>query len=452
MEQSGILNQSIYKTFFKYVSLNVLSMLGVSLYVLADTFFVANGVGADGLVALNLALPVFSLINGTGLLIGIGSATLFSIATGKGKQDAGSRIFTQSFILAAVVGVILTLCGLFWNRPIAVMLGANDEHIISMTATYLKLLMTFSCAFIINNLLVAFVRNDGNPRLAMFGMLGSCLFNIVFDYIFVFPLQLGIFGAALATGVAPILSLVILSAHFSRKKNHFRLIRTRINRKELAHSIFTGIPSFVTEFSSGIIIFLFNMTIIGIAGDIGVAAYGIVANLALVCIAIFTGVGQGIQPVVSVNYGAGRIGNVLRTYLLGAALAFVLGGLFYLAALFFPDQIASIFNSEGNGQLQALTRDGLSVYFLGFLFAGINVVTTSFFASIARPRPSFLLSVLRGFALIIPGLLLLPGIFGLNGVWMTVPLAELLTFACCIAFVVSFFKRHRPQSPAIKSN
>lgn len=447
MEQTNILNQGIYKTFFKYVSLNVLSMLGVSLYVLADTFFVANGVGADGLVALNLALPVFSLINGTGLLIGIGSATLFSIATGKGERGAGSRIFTQSFLLGAVLGVILTLCGIFLNQPIAMMLGANGDHIISMTSTYLKLLMVFSCAFILNNLLVAFVRNDGNPRLAMFGMLGSCLFNIVFDYIFVFPMQLGIFGAALATGVSPILSMVILSSHFFRKKNHFRLKKTRLNAKELISSVLTGIPSFITEFSSGIIIFLFNMVIMGIAGDIGVAAYGIVANLALVCIAIFTGVGQGIQPVVSVNYGAGRMGNVLRTYLLGAALAFVLGGLFYLAALFFPDQIASVFNSEGNGRLQALTRDGLSIYFFGFLFAGVNVVTTSFFASIARPKPSFLISALRGFGLIVPCLLLLPRAFGLSGVWMTGPAAELLTFICCVAFMLSFFKKHRVRVP-----
>lgn len=446
MENAAILNQNIYKTFFKYVSLNVLSMLGISLYILADTFFVANGVGADGLVALNLALPVFSLINGLGLLFGIGSATLYSIATGKGRRQDGSRIFTQTFILGAGVGIILTLLGLFLNRPIAIALGANTEHIIGMTSTYLKMLMIFSCAFILNNLLVAFVRNDGNPRLAMIGMLSSCLFNIVFDYIFVFPMQLGIFGAALATGIAPILSMIILSTHFIRKKNHFHFEKTKFNSHEIRHTIFTGLPSFITEFSSGVIIFLFNMVVMGIAGDIGVAAYGIVANLALVCIAVFTGVGQGIQPVVSVNYGAGRMNNVLRTYLCGAVLAFILGGLFFLAAAFFPNEIASVFNNEGNLELAALTENGLSIYFFGFLFAGVNVVTTSFFASIARPRPSFLISVLRGFALIVPFLLLLPRIFGLNGVWLTGPVAEITTFICCLAFILSFFKKHKKTS------
>ncbi len=443
MEHTGILNQNIYKTFFKYVSLNVLSMLGVSLYILADTFFVANGVGADGLVALNLALPVFSLINGIGLLLGIGAATLFSISTGKGDQQAGSRIFTQAFILGTGISILLTLLGLFFSRPIAMALGADSERIVSMTAAYLRMLLLFSGAFILDNLLVAFVRNDSNPRLAMTGMLASCLFNIVFDYIFVFPMQLGIFGAALATGVAPILSMVILSTHFLRKKNHFRLTKTNLCAKDVRNIVFTGLPSFVTEFSSGIIIFLFNMVVMSISGDIGVAAYGIVANLALVCIAVFTGVGQGIQPVVSVNYGAGKIGNVLRTYLCGALLAFVFGLLFFLAAKIFPNEITALFNNEQNRQLAALTTNGLGIYFFGFLFAGINIVTTSFFASIARPRPSFLISILRGFALIVPFLLLLPRAFGLNGVWLTAPAAELTTFVCCIAFVLSFLKKHK---------
>ena len=160
-------SKSIYRTFFRYVSLNVLSMFGLSLYVLADTFFVANGVGPDGLVALNLAIPTYSLVNGAGLMIGIGAATLFSIATGKGDRKSGNRIFTQAFILCLVCGTILMCVGLIFNRPIAVMLGAKGEHIIEMTATYLKILMSFSCAFILNNLLVAFVRNDKNPRLAL---------------------------------------------------------------------------------------------------------------------------------------------------------------------------------------------------------------------------------------------------------------------------------------------
>ncbi|BDF57804.1 MATE family efflux transporter [Christensenellaceae bacterium] len=438
----NINNQNITATFLKYVSLNVLSMFGLSLYVLADTFFVANGVGPDGLVALNLAIPVFSLINGIGLMIGIGSATLFSIAIGKGKRDSLNRIFTQAAAVALVCGVILTACGMLFNRPLAILLGAEGEHIVVMTSTYLKMLMLFSCAFILNNLLVAFVRNDGDPRLAMTAMLAGCLFNIVFDYIFVFPLRLGIFGAALATGIAPILSMAILSLHFLRKKNNFRLQKTKFNGVEIRKSVFTGFPSFIMEFSSGVIIFVFNLTILRIAGDLGVAAYGIVANLSLVCIAIFTGVSQGIQPVLSHSYGAGRMDHVRHVYIGGAAIAAGLGLAFFLIGLFFPSQIAAAFNSENNPQLAALTVDGLRVYFFGFLFAGMNIVATSFFASIARPRPSFVISALRGFALIIPFVLLLPRFFGLRGVWMAGPAVEILTFVCALIFMLRFFKKH----------
>ena len=442
-------SKSIYRTFFRYVSLNVLSMFGLSLYVLADTFFVANGVGPDGLVALNLAIPTYSLVNGAGLMIGIGAATLFSIATGKGDRKSGNRIFTQAFILCLVCGTILMCVGLIFNRPIAVMLGAKGEHIIEMTATYLKILMSFSCAFILNNLLVAFVRNDKNPRLAMIGMLAGCLFNIVFDYIFVFPMQLGLFGAALATGIAPVLSMAILSTHFIRRKNSFQLEKTKLNGHELRSSVFTGLPSFIMEFSSGIIIFVFNMVIMRIAGDLGVAAYGIVANLSLVCIAIFTGVGQGVQPVISVNYGAGNIQNVRKTFLMGAFLALALGIAFYLIALLIPEQIASIFKSEGNAELSELTQGGLRLYFLGFLFAGINIVTTSFFASIARPKPSFVISALRGFILIVPLVLLLPQALGLNGVWLSGPFTEALTFLVGIACVLVLFKKIKQHPKAV---
>ncbi|MEA5003241.1 MAG: MATE family efflux transporter [Christensenella sp.] len=438
----SISNENITATFFKYVSLNVLSMFGLSLYVLADTFFVANGVGPSGLVALNLAIPVYSFINGLGLMIGIGSATLFSIAIGKGKRDSLNRIFTQAFVVALVCGVVITVCGLLFNRPFAIALGAEGEHIIEMTSTYLKMLMLFSCAFILNNLLVAFVRNDGDPRLAMIGMLSGCLFNIVFDYIFVFPMQLGIFGAALATGVSPIVSMAILSLHFLRKKNSFKLQKTKFKGAEIRKTIFTGLPSFVMEASSGIIIIVFNLTILRIAGDLGVAAYGIIANLALVCIAIFTGIGQGIQPILSHSYGAGRMDHVRHIYTGGAIIAVVLGLVFFLIGLFFPSQIASIFNNENNAQLAALTVDGLRIYFFGFVFAGLNIVTTSFFASIAKPRPSFAISALRGFGLIIPFVLLLPNFFGLNGVWMAGPATEILTLVCALLLVLHFFRKH----------
>lgn len=437
----SISNENITATFLKYVSLNVLSMFGLSLYVLADTFFVANGVGPDGLVALNLAIPVYSFINGLGLMIGIGSATLFSIAIGKGKRDSVNRIFTQAFTVSLICGVVITVFGLLLNRPLAVALGAEGERIIQMTSTYLKMLMLFSCAFLTNNVLVAFVRNDGDPRLAMIGMLCGCLFNIIFDYIFVFPMQLGIFGAALATGVSPMISMAILSLHFFRKKNSFKLQKTKYKHAEIGKAMLTGLPSFIMEASSGIIIIVFNLTILRIAGDLGVAAYGIIANLALVCVAIFTGIGQGIQPILSHSYGAGRLDHVRHIYIGGMIIAVILGLVFFLIGFFFPAEIASVFNSESNAQLASLTVDGLRIYFFGFLFAGLNIVTTSFFASIAHPRPSFAVSALRGFLLIIPFVLFLPSFFGLNGVWMAGPATEMTTLVCALALVHHFFKK-----------
>ncbi|MEG1393590.1 MAG: MATE family efflux transporter [Christensenellaceae bacterium] len=442
METSKVLQKNIYSTFFKYVSLNVLSMFGLSLYVLADTFFVSNGVGSDGLIALNLALPAFSLINGIGLLMGIGGATVFAIALGRGEKHKLNRIFTQTFIIAAAIGILLTLIGLLFSEKIAVLLGATGS-IIPLTQTYVMMILIFACAFILNNLMIAFVRNDGNPKLSMFSMLAACLFNIVFDYIFIFPLQMGMFGAALATGVAPILSMLILSSHFIKKHNSFKFEKCKVRGSEIRQTLFTGMPSFISEFSSGIVIFIFNTVILTIAGGIGVAAYGIIANIALVCVAIFTGIGQGIQPVASVNFGAGNMKNVRKTFSLACGVALLCGLLFYFIGQFFPQNIAMLFNSSANPQLTQYTVEGIRVYFTAFILMGINIVITSFFAAISKPKPSFIISLSRGLAAVLPFVLILPAYYGLFGVWVSVPIAELLTFAFSVTYSILFFRKQK---------
>lgn len=172
--------------------------------------FRSNDTGSNGLAALNIAIPAFSLIQGTGLMLGIGGATKYSIAKNQGLKEESNKAFTHSLYLGAIFAAAYMLMGIFLSSPISTLLGANND-IFEMCKNYLQILMIFAPAFIANNIILAFVRNDGAPQLSMAAMISGSIFNIVFDYIFIYPMRMGIFGAALATGFSPAVSLLILS-------------------------------------------------------------------------------------------------------------------------------------------------------------------------------------------------------------------------------------------------
>ncbi len=453
---------AVLKEFGKYVSLNVLAMVGLSGYILADTFFVAAGLGTNGLTALNLAIPIYSFINGTGLMIGIGGATKYAIrrakSDGAGANSAKANLakanlafansaFSHSVALGLFLGLCFALVGIFLTNPLCTLLGC-DDNTFAMTSTYLRTLLLFAPMFICNNILIAFVRNDGSPDLSMAAMLTGSVSNIVLDYVFIFPCGMGMFGAAFATGLAPVISMLVLSTYFLKKKNHFQLVRIKVVFSEISGICLTGLSSFITEVASGLVIILFNIVILKLAGNVGVAAYGVVANLALVATAIYTGIAQGIQPLLSKYHGGGlktNINTVLR-YALRTGLAFFI--IIYGLTFFLAPQIVAIFNSEQNSILSSLGIQGLQIYFIGFLFSGISILLATLFSSTERPIYAFVISLLRGCILMVPTLLICSSIAGLTGVWSTYPICELLTFL----IAVFLYKKSLtlPDSPMIR--
>jgi len=423
--------ENTLQEFGKYVSQSVFSQLGVSCYILADTYFISKGVGADGLTALNLAIPVFSVMNGCGFMLGIGSGTKYGIMKGTGNEKRGDVLFTSSLCVVTVLAVIFMLIGLLAADPITVLVGANAE-VYDMTRTYLQVILLFSPMFMINNLLGAMIRNDGNTSLAMTAMLSGCLFNIVFDYIFVFPMGLGLFGAVLATAVAPIISILILLQHFVKKKNQFRLIRVRPDVRLVASAAGLGVPSLVTEVSSGLVIAVFNLLILGLAGNVGVAAYGVVANISIVVIAIYNGIAQGVQPLLSREYGRSQEKNVHRFLGCAMKLTVVLAIVIYVGIYWNADEIAMIFNSGQDMDLQRIAVEGLKIYFTACPFVGANILLAIYFAATDQAAPAQMISLLRGLIVIIPLAFIMANVAGLTGVWMTFPLTELVV--CVVAY------------------
>lgn len=429
---------SIKKNFIKYVSLNVLSMIGLSCYILADTIFVANGIGSDALAALNLVLPLYSFINGLGLMLGIGGATRYAIARGESDEKTANITFTHAAVTAAVVGLIMMVIGMLFGRQLAYLLGANEDVIESATQ-YLTTILVFAPAFLVNNVMTSFVRNDNQPRLAMIAMLLGSFANIVFDYIFIFPLKMGMFGAALATGIAPVLSICLISRYIVSPKCGFRLARCRTKIAEIKRIVEFGVPSFVNEFSYGTVMMIFNYTILGLCGNIGVAAYGVIANFGLVCTSIFGGIAQGIQPIISTAFGSKNSEAVRKTANKGRGLALILGVMIFVMGLLLPNQIVALFNPENNLQMQQIAVQGIMIYFSAFVFISINIVQTSVLTSTTQTTSSFIISIVRGFLAVVPLVLILPRLFGITGVWLAVPCAE----AIALCFALYSIKRKK---------
>lgn len=418
--------QNLNRTFARYMSLNILGMLGMSGYILADTFFVSSRLGSDGLAALNLAISVFGFINGLGMMLGIGGATRYAICKAREDDREANASFTLSLVAGIGAGVVLVLFGLLFSRPLAGLLGAEDR-ILPMCAVYLRTAFLFAPFFILNHILVAFVRNDGSPKLAMTAMLVGSLSNIVLDYLFLYPLNMGIFGAALATGTAPIIGIAISSIHIFSGRSQFKAVPTGLSLRKMAAVAGLGIAAFINEFSSGITLVVFNLLVMHAAGTIGVAAYGVVANLALVVLSVFTGIAQGSQPLLSHAYGMQDLSVVRRVYHMALLLASALGLLALGAALLFPTQLVSLFNSEGNAALQAIAEPGLKLYFIGFLFVGFNFVSAALLGATEQAGASFRVSFFRGCLGIVPAACLFAFLFGMTGIWLAFPAVELVT-------------------------
>ena len=398
-------------------------MLGVSCYILADTFFVSKGLGTNGLTALNLAIPAYNFIHGTGLMLGMGGATKFSIYKSQGRKEEINRVYTNTLYLAALFSLVFAAVGFSFSKQIALFLGA-DGNILTMTDTYLRWLLLFSPAFILNDVLLCFVRNDDNPQLSMIAMLAGSFVNIVLDYIFIFPLQMGIFGAVFATGLSPLISVMMMLPHWIQKKNTFHFVRTKmkIARQELS----LGFPSFIAQLSSGIVMITFNAIILKLEGNTGVAAYGVIANISLVIVAVYTGIAQGIQPLISRFYAVGSNRQVQAVLRYAMITMLTISCAIYFFILIFAQPIAAVFNSENNAELQRIAVMGLKLYFVSNLFVGYNIILSGFFASIERALPAQILSILRGLILMIPAAFLLSAIWKMVGVWLAYPITEAL--------------------------
>lgn len=425
---------------FRYVSQNVVGMIGISVYILADTFFISMGFGADGLAVLNMTLPLYGLIYALGSLMGIGSAVVYSLRKASGRD--ASDCFMQSVFFSILFSIPFIVAGIFVPEQMLGLLGA-DDNLRVLGSGYARLMLVFSPLFMLNFTFTAFCRNDGAPGRAMAGQLAGSAFNIVFDYVFMFPCGLGFTGAALATVCCPGLSILICLTHFMGKKNRVPFAIKKPSLKFFKRAVSLGMSGFVGEMSNGVTSLTYNFLMLSIAGNTSVAAYGVIANIALVCISIFNGISQGLQPLISTSYGKGRRDEVKYLFRAGIFIIIAAEAIFLLLGFAATNPLIRIFNSEGNEALASMAYTGMHLYFLGFIFAGVNIFLIAYFSATDKGRIVVTGSLLRGIILIVTCGILLSKLLGITGVWLAFFTAEAVTFAV----IMLMSKKEKIQNP-----
>lgn len=417
----------------KYIIPNIFAMAGTSCYILADTYFISAAAGADGIAAMNLTLPVYGLLFAIGSMIGIGSATRYSIGKALGHKDTFSY-FSNAVMWSIITGLIFCVIAIVCPDKVLRIMGA-DTALLCIGTPYLQIVLLFAPFFISNYTFTAFVRNDGSPKTAMTATLLSSLFNIVFDYIFMFPLGMGMKGAALATGLSPVISIIICMTHYLSKNSTITFKMMPPSPKLLIQSCSLGTAAFVGEIAGGITTLVFNFILLDIAGNTGVAAYGIVANMAFVCISIFNGISQGLQPMASEAHGKSDISTEKKILNHSMLIGIIAACTMVIFVLLNTKTCVQIFNSENSETMAAYAVTGIRLYFPGFLIAGVNIILTGFLSATGRAVQSSVIAFSRGIAAIIISAITLSSLFGMTGVWLAFPVAEIFTLLLYITSV-----------------
>ena len=433
MQTNNLLTESVSKIFFRYLIPAILANMVTSIYILADTIIIGKGIDTLAMAALNIILPLFNIFFGVGLLFGVGGSVLMSIARGRGDEQLGKCYFTLSVILNAITCLILTVLLWIFMEPVVRFLGATNATL-PYIRDYAPYVILGLSAFAFSSLLQTFVRNDGAPRLAMIAVVSGGVLNVILDLIFVFPLQMKMAGAAIASVIGSLCTICILLLHFLSKTNGLNFSLKGFSLSCIGRIFQNGFTSFLVDITSGIVMFVFNIKILEYTGDNGVSMYGVICNTAIIVVCLCNGINQAAQPILSTNYGAGFTKRIGQIRSLGIKTALIICALPTILGLIMPNMFTYIFLNP-NEEILAMSPTAIRIYFIGFLAMGINMFVVGYFQSTAKPKLSLLVCLARGCVLSIIFVTILAPTFGINGIWASVPLAEFVTLFISIYFL-----------------
>lgn len=417
--------------FFRFVVPSILGLVALSSAGIVDGIFVGNYVGATALAAVNLVVPLYSVFFGLCVMMLVGGAVVAGKALGEGDTRTASNIFTKSLTVVVIFALIVASLACYFAGNIAAFVGAEGEAL-PMTTEYIRIISPFMFFMGLAYALSYFSRVDDAPNYALFGLVLIAFTNIVLDALFIKVWGWGISGAAFASGIAYTVGTAFLMVRFFGKQARIRLIKPYGSWFELFRAAYNGFSEFINEMSSGLIMFVINWILMIEAGTTGVAAFTIVNYILWLSIMMAYGTAEALGPLVSVNFGARkpeRIANFMR---LAVGLAVLLGITFATALLVYPEALASVFIQSDEVATLALTLSIIAVIWPAFLFNGINITLSGYFTGMHAATQSALIAMSRSLVLPLVLIILFWKTLGLEGAFLALPVAEILTFALSV--------------------
>ena len=419
------------KQFFKFVIPSVVSMLVFNLYTMVDGIYVARFVGEHALSAVNISMPYVNFIFAFSILFSVGTSTFVAIFRGENNMKSANETFTRNTIFLTVCALIITLLALVFQNELALFLGAS-EVTLPYVHDYLGVLIWFTFFFIVSYSMEVLVKTDGFPKLATAAVSVGAVTNIVMDYVLVVHVGMGIRGAAIATGLSQVLTFTVFTIHFLGKRGTIHWCKTTMDLSVYKRIIPIGTADFITELSAGTIIFLFNHAILKHIGDNGVVTYTVITYIYNIVMMTFTGISQGMQPLVSFYRGR-REENTCRLFLRYALYStFAMSMLALAICLFMTPALVSIFIDASRAELFTYTVHAFRIYSLCYLVIGYNIVCSGYFAAVEKSGYSFAISLLRGFVLIAASIWIMGELFQGEGIWYATLVCESSTLVVSI--------------------
>lgn len=432
--------RSLLSNFIRFSTATIASLMVFSLYSIVDGLFVARGVGEYAMSAVNLAVPFMNAMFSIALLFAVGTSTIIAIYLGEGKGENANSLFTQNAVLLLVMGVALSVLVIVFLEPFALLLGA-EEMTLPYVKDYLLGLAPFAFCFMVSYNMEILVKTDGHPKVALLTVITGCLANCVLDYVAIFLLDWGIFGAAVATGASQLLTVVLYLRHFMSKRSTFHFTRFRFDFSIYRRLLPIGVSDSLTELCNGVMIFLFNHTILRCIGERGLVSYTIIAYANTLIINTTMGISQGAQPLISFHYGRkdeSSCRKLLQYGLISAAAVSI--GCFVVLWIFAP-QLTQAFLGLEDLALNDYTVDAFRRYGLSYLLLGFNVFIGGYLTARERPKSAIAISTGRGLIVQAAALLTLAATLGGDAIWFTPVISEAVVLVLSLLLLRNVLKR-----------
>ncbi|AOT71961.1 MATE family efflux transporter [Geosporobacter ferrireducens] len=417
--------EKISKLLVKFSVPAIVGMMVNALYNIVDRIFIGNSsdLGSYGLAGITIAFPIMIILLAIGILFGVGGATLFSIRLGEKQQESAENVMGNAFVLLVIAGFMFMLLGQIFLKPILSLFGAS-EAVLPYSMEYMRVIFFGAVFQVVSMGMNNFIRADGNPKIAMMTMFLGAGINTLLDPLFIYVFRMGMTGAALATILAQAISATWVVTYFIGKRSRNKLRPKYMKLKyDIVIKITTlGLPGFSMQLANSLLNMVLNKSLLIYGGDIAVSGMGVINSIQTILLMPITGLNQGVQPIISFNYGAGKYNRVKTAIKLAIKVATMIVLCGYIITRLFPEQMIAMFNQETD--LLEFGSYALVHWFLCLPVIGFQIISANFFQAIGRPKSSMFLILSRQIILLIPALIIFPKFWGISGLLHAAPFAD----------------------------